>query len=169
MKFGSVTICLGIVVVAMLWAAQGIAAGGLPWLPLLICVFGFLCAAHSPTRAFVLNKTCSFVDAKPYRWVLIILGAALVWQLVGVELAILVAGDVLAYVELLAAVSLISASARFKAAKAAVVARLGPMKAGLMLAISVARRSSSLPRSRKTKSHRSPDKEPDETGIWALA
>lgn len=169
MKLGSVTIWLVIVLVAMLWAAQGIAAGSLPWLPLLICALGFLCAAHAPSRAFVLNKTCSFVDAKPYRWVLVIFGAALVWQLVGVELAILVAGDVLAYVELLTAVSLISANARFKAAKEAVAARLRPMKARLMLAISVARRSSGLPRTRKTKSRCLPDKEPDETGIWAFA
>jgi hypothetical protein len=169
MKLGSVTIWLGIVLLAMLWATHGIAAGGLPWLPLLICGLGFLCAAHAPSRAFVLDKTCSFVEAKPHRWVLIIFGAALVWQLVGVELAFLVAGDVLAYVELLAAVSLISANARVKAAKEAVAARLRPMKAGLMLAISVVHRSSGLRRSPRTKSRRLPDKEPDEAGIWALA
>ena len=169
MKLGPVTVWLSIVLVAMLWAAQGIAAGGLPWLPLLICVLGFLCAAHAPSRAFVLNKTCSFVEAKPHRWVLIIFGAALVWQLLGVELAFLVAGDMLAYVELLAAVSLISANARFKAAKDAVAARLRPIGASFMMAARVVRRSPSQARTRRTASRRPPDKEPDETGIWALA
>lgn len=132
---------------------------------MLVCGLGFLCAAHAASRAFVLNKTCSFVDAKPHRWVLIIFGAAFVWQLVGVELAFLVAGDVLAYVELVAAVSLISANARFKAVKAAVAARLRPMKAGLMLAARVTLRALARPRTRRTKDRQSPDKGSNETGF----
>ena len=122
-------IWLGLAAIALVWAIPGLAAGGVPWLPLLACGLALVCAAHGPSRRLVIDKTCAFVDARPHRWLLIILGAGLLWHLVGVEMALLMAGDVLAYVELVTAVGLITANARLAPVKAAVKARVIAVRA----------------------------------------
>ena len=59
---------------------------------------------------------------------MILIGAMMLWQLVGVELALLMAGDVLAYAEVLAAVSLIAANTRLAPVRARLVRRLDGLR-----------------------------------------
>lgn len=102
---------------ALIAAPAALAGSGLG---LFIGLTALVAAAHRPTHDRVIETAHWAVSGGVLRAGLITLGAALIFQLVGLELAVLIAGDVLAYVELLAAVSLMAANARFKAIKARV-------------------------------------------------
>lgn len=158
---------LGLAAIALVWAVSGLIAGTVPWLPLLACSLAMVCAAHGPSRNFVVEKTCRFVDARPHRWLLIIVGAALLWQLVGVEMGLLMAGDVLAYVELVTAVGLMRANARLAPIKAAVKARLAAFR--VRLAMTVIRVCRSPRRLRSVRPRRPARKHSDDAAGWAFA
>lgn len=109
---------LVLALLAGLAAVPGLLAGGIPLLPLFLAIAGLACAAHRPSRAFVLEKVQAAFSGSVLRTVAILTGALLMFQLMPFELALLMAGDVLAYVEVLAAVSLITAHTRMPLIKA---------------------------------------------------
>ena len=99
-------------------AAPGLLAGGFPLLPLFMAVVGLACAAHRPSRAFVTDKLAEAFAGSRIRSLIMVCGAILMIQILPMELALLMAGDVLAYVEVVAAVSLIAGQARWLLFKA---------------------------------------------------
>ena len=103
----------GLALAAGLAAAPGLLAGGLPLLPLFLLVAGLACSAHRPSRVFLMEKLDEAFSGSRIRSLIILVGAIMMIQFLPVELAVLMAGDVLAYVELVAAVSLIAAQARW--------------------------------------------------------
>ena len=160
-------IWMGLAGIALCWALPGLAAGGLPWLPLLACGLALVCAAHGPSRSLVIENTCAFVEARPHRWLLIIFGASLLWQLVGVELAMLLAGDVLLYLEVVTAVGLMSANARLAPIKAKIAHRIAVLRddvGAVWRGADRAPRSPRPPRARKPSSL-----DPDGDAGWAWA
>jgi len=159
-------IWLGLATIALVWVFNGLAASGVPWVPLLACGLALVCAAHEPSRRLVIAKTCAFVDARPHRWLLIIFGAGLLWQLVGVEMALLMAGDVLAYVELVTAVGLITANARLAPVKAVARARVVAVRTWVAARVVRLR----TPRRIRTgKPRRSAGEDGDGAAGWAFA
>jgi hypothetical protein len=103
---------LGFGLLTGLAAVPGLAAGGVPLLPLFLSGLCLACAAHAPTRDRVMKRILSSVSGHGLRTVVIVVGAAMMIQILPVELALLMAGDVLAYVEVLAAIGLIAANTR---------------------------------------------------------
>lgn len=142
-----------------------LAIKGLGLLPLGLFALAVLCAAHRPSRNLVTGPLTRFVEGRPHRWLLIGLGATLLWQLVGVELALLLAGDVLAYIELMAAVGLISANARLAPVKAAVLARVQRVQAGVGAVAHRFARSVRAPRRARPRRPKGDDGAPG----WAYA
>ena len=96
----------------------GIAGRGFSLPPLFLAVVGLACAAHRPSRAFVTDKLGEAFGGGRIRSLVIVAGAILMIQILPLELALLMAGDVLAYVEVVAAVSLIAGQARWLLFKA---------------------------------------------------
>lgn len=156
----------GWALVSVAWALV-LAVNGLALLPLGLFALAVVCAAHRPSRNLVTGPLTRFVEGRPHRWLLIGLGAALLWQLVGVELALLLAGDVLAYVELMAAVGLISANARLAPVKAAVRARVQRVQAGIGIAAHRFARSVRAPR--RSRPRRPAVRGDDGGAAWAYA
>ncbi len=103
---------------AGLAAAPGLMAGGFPLLPLFLAVVGLACATHRTSRALVTDKLVEAFGGGRIRSLIIVVGAILMIQILPMELALLMAGDVLAYVEVVAAVSLIAGQARWPLFKA---------------------------------------------------
>lgn len=167
MNDDTIPIWLGLAAIALVWAVTGLIEGGVPWLPLLSCGLALICAVHEPSRTIVVMKTCAFVLARPHRWLLIVVGAGLLWQLVGVELALFMAGDVLAYVELVTAVGLISAKARLAPLLTAVNARLTALRERLTAPVVRVFRASR--RIRIGRPCRPADKDCDDAAGWAFA
>jgi len=108
----------GLALAAGLVAAPGLLAGGFPLIPIFLAVVGLACAAHPPSRLFVTAKMGRAFSGSRGRSLIIVFGAILMIQILPMELALLMAGDVLAYVELVAAVGLISGRARWPLLKA---------------------------------------------------
>ena len=121
----SVAVWIAIGAVAGLWA---IGTGGGVILPGLLCAVALACAADGGLRDRVVRWIDCAFSGSSLRATLILIGAMMLWQLVGVELALLMAGDVLAYVEVLAAVSLIAANTRLAPVKARLVRRLDGLR-----------------------------------------
>jgi hypothetical protein len=111
----------GLALAAGLAAAPGLLAGGFPLAPLFLAVVGLACAAHRPSRAFVTDKLVEACGGGRIRSLVIVFGAVMMIQILPMELALLMAGDVLAYVEVVAAVSLIAGQARWPLFKARVM------------------------------------------------
>ncbi len=101
---------------------------GTPVLPLVLCGLALICALHRPSREFVMEQAGKAFSGSTLRLALIVVGAMLIWQLVGIELALLMAGDVLAYVEVVGAVNLIAANTRLAPLKAALRRRLDGLR-----------------------------------------
>ncbi|MNT20873.1 hypothetical protein D3C72_1561930 [compost metagenome] len=108
----------GLALAAGLAAAPGLFAGGFALPPLFLAVVGLACAAHRPSRAFVTDTLGEVFSGSRMRSLVIVFGAILMIQILPMELALLMAGDVLAYVEVVAAVSLIAGQARWPLLKA---------------------------------------------------
>lgn len=96
-----------------------------------VCGLLMVFAAHDRTREIVLDGCARALIRTPWRATLITIGALLIWQLVGVELALLMAGDVLAYVEVFVAVNLIAAQGRWRLMKRVAIARVKTSLDGL--------------------------------------
>tara|TARA_R110002167_G_scaffold189490_2_gene391624 strand:- start:473 stop:976 length:504 start_codon:yes stop_codon:yes gene_type:complete len=141
MDYRQTLVWLGFGLLAGLAAMPGLAAGGAPLLPLFLCGLCLACAVHGPSRDRVMRMIGKVLAGSTLRLVLIAVGAALIWQLVGIELAFLMAGDVLAYVEVVAAVSLIAANTRLAPIRAGMVRRIEAVRAELSIRWSGVRRS----------------------------
>lgn len=103
-------------------AAAGAGEGG--FLSGLLAILALGCALNVGVRDRVMAGLLWAFSGPGLRIVLIVIGTAFLWQLVGVELALLMAGDVLAYVEVVAAVSLIAARTRLGPIRAALAVRV---------------------------------------------
>lgn len=126
--------------IAGLTAMRGLSAlvageGGV--LPGLLSAVALGCAVDARIRDRVMGKAMWAFSGSGVRAAMILIGAMMLWQLVGVELALLMAGDVLVYVEALAAVSLIAANTRLRPLAATATNRL----ASAMAALTVRRRA----------------------------
>ena len=124
----SVAVWFALAGVTALWALFAIGAGGGAFLPGLVGVVALACAADRALRDRVMRWIDRAFSGSSLRATLILIGAMMLWQLVGVELALLMAGDVLAYAEVLAAVSLIAANTRLAPVRARLVRRLDGLR-----------------------------------------
>lgn len=167
MDYRQTIVWLGFGLLAGLAAVPGLAAGGAPWLPLFLCGVCLACAAHPPSRAQVMAGIDRVFAGSTLRLVLILVGVALIWQLVGIELAFLMAGDVLAYVEVLAAVSLIAANTRLAPIRARAVQRIQAVRTGLLFLRAGIGRSTRAVRRARRKRPRADDA--DAGAAWAFA
>lgn len=158
---------LGFGLLAGLAAVPGLASGGAPLLPLFLCGLCLACAAQEPSRNLVMRMIGKVFAGSTLRLVLIAVGVALVWQLVGIELAFLMAGDVLAYVEVLAAVSLITANTRLAPIRAGIVRRIAAARTEVSIRWSGARRRVRALRRPGRKPSRADDA--DGRAVWAFA
>lgn len=107
-----------------LMTLSGLAAHGLPFIPAFLCVIAAASAVHAPTRGRVMDWLLWVFSGSAVRSVLIIAGALALIQIVPLEVALLLAGDVLVYLEALTAISLPAAGTRLRPARAVVVARV---------------------------------------------
>lgn len=105
-----------------LMTLSGLAAHGLPFIPALLCVTTVACALHAPTRGRVMETLLWTFSGSAVRSVLIIGGALMLLQLLPLEMALLLAGDVLVYLEAVIAISLLAAGTRLRPVRAAVAA-----------------------------------------------
>jgi hypothetical protein len=105
-----------------LWGMSALTTGGGALLPGLLTVVALCCGLSVEVRDRFMGQILWAFSGSALRLALVVVGVALIWQIVGLELALLAAGDVLAYVEVLAAISIMSAQVRLVAAKR-VVAR----------------------------------------------
>lgn len=155
----------GLALVAAVAAAPALLAGGFPLLLLFVAGVGLACAVHGGSRARVIAAALRLLSRGALRTTLVVLGALMLIQLLPIELALLMAGDVLAYVEVLAAVGLIAANTRARVVRAVVAEKLGrwatPMRRRLV------RRASRSVRPAASRRPSPPDDEPAEA--WAFA
>lgn len=152
---------------AGLVAAPGLLAGGLPLIPIFLAVVGMACSAHRPSRAFVTAKMDEAFSGSRVRSLIIVFGAVMMVQILPMELALLMAGDVLAYVELVAAVSLISGRARWPVLKAR-LEQAGRQAATVIRRQTVARTPGPARRRRAVRPA-SGDEDPAGAPVWAFA
>lgn len=110
----------GLALLAAIVATPALLAGGFPLLPLFFAGVALAGAAHSGSRALVIGVALRLLSGGALRTAVLVLGALMLIQLLPIELALLMAGDVLAYVEVLAAVSLIAANTRVREVRRAV-------------------------------------------------
>lgn len=145
-------------------ATPALMAGGFSLLLLFIAGVGLACSAHAGSRALVIGAAMRLLSRGVLRTTLVVLGGLMLIQLLPIELALLMAGDVLAYVEVLAAVSLIAANARVRVIRTAIAEKLGPWATTVRR---LARRASRSLRPAASRQPSPPDDEP--AGAWAVA
>lgn len=150
------------------WSLMALAAGGSVLLPGLLAIMALACALSSGVRDRVMAGVLSAFSGSALRIVVIVVGAALLWQLVGVEMALLMAGDVLAYVEVAAAVSLIAARTRLGPVRTALAMRVRQVAANLRLWPVVLARSARAARSIRRRPPPADDGD-GAMGDWVLA
>lgn len=150
-------------------APLGFGAGGGPLASLLLCGLGLICAVHRPSRDFVMERAGKAFSGSTLRVMLVVVGAMMIWQLVGVELALLMAGDVLAYVEVLTTVSLIAANTRLAPLRAGVARRLDNLRVRLVAIRSSASRAARAFRRSGAGARSSKGDDGRGAGGWALA
>lgn len=147
------------------WSLLALGAGGGAFLPGLLAVIALGCAVNAGVRDRVMGKVLWAMSGSGLRVVVIVIGAAFLWQLVGVELALLMAGDVLAYVEVVAAVSLIAANTRLRPIKARLVERLDLVRRKVV--IRLGRLSRAVRAVRPPRTGSAPANEDDPAGAFA--
>jgi len=101
-------------IAALVWCGLATASGGGLLIPVLFAGLCAICATDGPARGRVTRLIGKAFSGPAWRSALILAGALMLIQLLPVELALLMAGDVLAYVEAVAAVSLIAANTRLR-------------------------------------------------------
>lgn len=115
---------------AAIWTAA-VAGGGLAAAagPGFICALLLTCAVHGPTRAFVVSRIEGAWSRQTMLAATIVILAPLLMYVLPLELAFIMAGDVVMYLDALLAVSLITANMRLRAAatKLAVWVRARPL------------------------------------------
>jgi hypothetical protein len=144
---------------------SGLAAHGTPFIPALLCVIAAACAVHVPTRGRVMDKLLWAFSGSAVRSVLIIVGALMLIQLLPLEMALLLAGDVLVYLEAVMAISLLAAGTRLRPMRAVIVARAAEVITRLTARRRDAVRAIRTPRSGRPRRPASDDSD----GAWAFA
>lgn len=119
----------GLAALALIWSVTSLAFGGTALIPLLLSAIAAACAVHRPSRARVMEWVSRRPSGATLRSGLILIGALMLIQMLPFELALLMAGDVLTYLEAATAVGLIAARTRLRPALAAV---LRPVASGLL-------------------------------------
>ena len=147
------------------WSLLAPGAGGGAVLPGLLAVIALASAVNAGVRDRVMAKVLWALSGSGLRAVVIVIGAAMLWQLVGVELALLMAGDVLAYVEVLAAVSLVAANTRLRPIKARLVERLRRVRRAFVSRIARVARATRTVRPPRV----APSEDDDPAGAFAFA
>lgn len=127
----------GIFLFGIFWLVVTIATGGGVFLPGLAVLFSGAALTDRRVATRITGWFADVFSGSALRSAIIIGGALLMIQFLPAELALLAAGDALAYVEAAAAVSLIAANTRLKPLVRAmrirvgtVVARLRPLASG---------------------------------------
>lgn len=158
-------IWFGLAITAALVAMPGVLAGGLALLPLFIVCVGLACTLHSGSRRLVVSTTLRLLSRGALRTAIIVLGAVMLIQLLPLELALFMAGDVLAYVEVLAAVGLIAANARVQVIRGMIEAKTDQWRAAVRRRI-----ANRTPRvGRPSARRRPPSPDDDPAAGWAFA
>ncbi|MDO9608580.1 MAG: hypothetical protein Q7J26_08660 [Brevundimonas sp.] len=155
-------IWFGLAIAAALVAMPGVLAGGLPLF--LVCL-GLACTLHAGSRRLIVSATLRLLSRGALRTALIVLGAVMLIQLLPLEMALFMAGDVLAYVEVLAAVGLIAANARVRVIRGMIEAKTDQWRAAVRRRIGHRKSRAARPSARRRPP--SPDDNPA-TG-WAFA
>jgi len=114
----------GLAILSLAWCVMTVVTGGGLLLPMLSAMLSTMCAGSPAARERVLRVAGQVFAGGTWRTVLIMFGAVMLIQLLPLEMALLMAGDVLAYVEALAFVSLLAARNRVRPALAALRDRL---------------------------------------------
>lgn len=96
---------------------------GAALLPFALLVVAAACAAHPPTRGIVEGKLHALFSYGFVRGCLIVMAGAMFIQFLPLEIALFAAADILAYVEVAAALTMIAANVRLRAVRALVVRR----------------------------------------------
>lgn len=149
-----------------LWAAAGLIEGGtLPIVSGLLFAVAASCAVHAGSRRQVMTAAGRAFSGSTLRTVVIVFAAASLIQFLPLELALFAAGDVLAYVELMAAVGLITANARFLALRQSAGARFSQA----VERVRQARRHSRARRAARPARPRPPRADDPEPRAWAFA
>lgn len=156
----------GLALAAGLVAAPGLLAGGFPLAPLFLGVVGLVCSTHRPSRMFATEKLDEAFSGNRIRSLIILVGAVMMIQILPIELALLMAGDIMAYVELVAAVSLIAGQARWPLFKAR-LARGAQTVVGVIWRRPVARARRAVPRRHPSRPGSGDDDGP--AAAWGLA
>ncbi|MBB3872354.1 MAG: hypothetical protein KYX67_08605 [Brevundimonas sp.] len=158
-------IWFGLAITAALVAMPGVLAGGLPLLPLFLVCLGLACTLHSGSRRLVVSATLRLLSRGALRTAVIVLGAVMLIQLLPLEMALFMAGDVLAYVEVLAAVGLIAANARVRVIRGLIGAKADQWRAAVRRRI-----ANRMPRvARPAARRRPPAPDDDPAAGWAFA
>ena len=154
----------GLAMLSLFWCGVSLALDGGLMLPVLAAGVSAICAADASARGRVGMSLGWVFSGSFWRTVLIVGGALMLIQLLPVEMALLLAGDVLAYVEVMAAVSLIAANTRLKPVIASVRQTLAAWIARLRRPQAAARAT------RPVRPARRPAPADDADGrAWALA
>lgn len=110
--------------VCALWTLAAALGGTGVSAPLLIGALALIFGVNGEARRWVEGKLSWALSGSALRLVLVMIGVMMLWQTVGLELALFAAGDVLAYLEVLTAVTLMTAQARLAPVKAAMARRV---------------------------------------------
>lgn len=105
----------GLAMLSLTWCAFAVSTGGGLMLPVLAAGLCAMCGADAGARTRTMRGLGWTFSGPAWRSALIIGGALMLIQLLPAEMALLLAGDILAYVEAIAAVSLIAANTRLRA------------------------------------------------------
>lgn len=147
-----------------LWTIINVFSGGDVALPVLMCATALVCSVNPGARGWLMDKLSWTFSGSSVRLMLVMIGVMVLWQVVGLELAMFAAGDVLAYLEVLTAVSLMAAQTRLAPVKAAMARRFAQ----------VMRRAMRLRPRRRTRRIRPRTPPPSNdvdgpAGVWAFA
>lgn len=115
-----------------IWTIWAVFSGSGVAMPALIGAGALLCDINPGARRWIMDKLSWAFSGSSLRLVLVMIGVMMLWQTVGLELAFFAAGDVLAYLEVLTAVSLMAAQTRLAPVKAAMARRFSELMRRVM-------------------------------------
>lgn len=150
--------------VCALWAVAAAFSGAGVSAPLLIGTLALIYGVNADARRWTTGKLSWALSGSALRLVLVMVGVMMLWQTVGLELALFAAGDVLAYLEVLTAVSLMTAQARLAPVRAAMTRRVTALMQPL-------RRLKLRNRARRIRPKTPPSSSDADgpAGVWAFA
>jgi len=115
---------LAVAGVCVLWSLAAALSGTSVSAPLLIGILALIFGVNADARRWADDKLSWAFSGSSLRFVLVMIGVMVLWQTVGLELALFAAGDVLAYLEVLTAVSVMAAQARLAPVRVMMVRRV---------------------------------------------